>query len=207
MKLEISALESHFVPSFIWSFGTKRAPQKMHYRDGIYENNCQIWNQHPWICLYTTFHFKQNTLKFWDQFYPKKGILGTEFKKTIVKFRIYTPEYSFVLSFILNKAFWSFDTICSQKRYCRTEFKKKTILELKISSLEYPFAPSFILNEVSWSLGTKFAQKDILGTELKKTIVGFGISTCEYLLVRIFILNKALWSLWTKFAQKRYFRN
>ena len=21
-------------------------PQKMYFRDGIYENNCQIWNQH-----------------------------------------------------------------------------------------------------------------------------------------------------------------
>ena len=206
MKLEISALESHFVPSFIWSFGTKLAPKKTHYRDGIYENNCQIWNQHPYS-LYTTFHFKQNTLKFWDQFCPKKGILGTEFKKTIVKFRIYTPEYSFVLSFILNKEFWSFDTISSQKKVLQDGILKKTILELKISSLEYPFAPSFILNKVRWSLRTKFAQKDILGTELKKTIVEFGISTCEYLFVRIFILNKALWSLWTKFAPKRYFKN
>ena len=69
-------------------------------------------NQQPLIPLCTEFHFKQSTLKFCAQICPKKGILATDFKKTTIKFRIYTPEYSYVLSFILKKTLKFWDHIC-----------------------------------------------------------------------------------------------
>ena len=78
------------------------------FRKGIHKSNCQIQNQHPWTSLCTEFHLKQTTSKFQDKICPKKCILATDFKETTIKFRIYTPEYSFVLSFILKKTpkFW-----------------------------------------------------------------------------------------------------
>ena len=56
-----------------------------------------------------------NTLLYQDSFqiehfevlepsFPPKQYLGMEFEKTTVKFRICTPKYPFVLSFILKKA-------------------------------------------------------------------------------------------------------
>ena len=54
--------------------------------------------------LFIQFHLGQRTLNFRDKIYPKKVILGTEFKITIVEFEISPLEYPFVLRFILNKA-------------------------------------------------------------------------------------------------------
>ena len=118
------------------------------------------WTQHPRTPLYTEIHFKQSTLKFWDQIFPKKRILRRKFEKTILEFRIYTLEYPFVLSFILNKALWSFGTKFVQKIILAREFEKK-YFELKISSLEYPFVPIFILNKAVWGFETKFAPKEV----------------------------------------------
>ena len=47
---------------------------------------------------------------------PKEFVLGTEFEKSIVKFRISIPEYSFVPSFILYEVLWSFATKLAQKK-------------------------------------------------------------------------------------------
>ena len=52
---------------------------------------------------------------------PQKVILGTEFEKEILEFRISKPEYSFIPSFILSKALWSFGTKFAQNRYFREE--------------------------------------------------------------------------------------
>ena len=50
---------------------------------------------------------------------PKKVIVGKEFEKAIVEFRIGTHEYSFVSSFLLNKALRRFGTKLAQKRHFR----------------------------------------------------------------------------------------
>ena len=92
------------------------------------------WTQHPRTPLYTEIHFKQSTLKFWDQIFPKKRILRRKFEKTILEFRIYTLEYPFVLSFILNKALWSFGTKFVQKIILAREFEKN-ILNSKSAAL------------------------------------------------------------------------
>ena len=54
-----------------------------------------------------------------DQIHPKKDILGTKPKKTIVKFEISSFEYHFVRIFILNKTFSDFGTKFVQKKYFR----------------------------------------------------------------------------------------
>ena len=98
--------------------------------------------------LCTKFQFKQCTLKFWDQIPPpaapcrppppQKGIFGTEYKKTIAKFRICTPKYSFVLSFILNKALWSFETKFAQKKVPYGRNFKQLFLKSKSAALNTP---------------------------------------------------------------------
>ena len=52
------------------------------------------------------------------KFAKKKVILGTEFEKEILEFRISNPSYSY-FSFILNIALWSFGNKVAQKRYFR----------------------------------------------------------------------------------------
>ena len=53
-----------------------------------------------------------------------KFILGTEFEKAFVKFRISTPEYSFVSSFILKKTFSNFRDQTTQEMLLGRNLKK-----------------------------------------------------------------------------------
>ena len=109
----------HFKQSTL-KFGNQICQQR-YFRDGTQEKNCRIRNQHLRIPLCTDFHSKQSNLKFPDQICPKKGILGKKLKKTIVKFKISSLEYSIVSSFILNKALSSFGTKFIQKKYFGNE--------------------------------------------------------------------------------------
>ena len=79
-------------------------------------------------------------MNFRDQIYPKKAILGAEFKITIVEFEISPLEYPLVLRF---KAILSFGVEFAPKGILRMEFIK-TIVKLEISAFERHFVPSFI---------------------------------------------------------------
>ena len=68
--------------------------------------------------------FKQTALKLWDQIY-QKGILGTNFKKKIVEFKISKLEYPFVLCFNLNKTLSTFKTKFAKKNCLSTKFRKR----------------------------------------------------------------------------------
>lgn len=94
-------------------------PPRKHFRDAIYESNCYIWNQHPWIPLSIEFHCEQSILKLWDKICSRKAILGTKFEKTIVEFRICSPEYSFVLCMEVYSKQSALRPNLSNKRYCR----------------------------------------------------------------------------------------
>ena len=114
------------------------------------KKNC-IQKLHSWIFHCIGFRLKHRTLKFRYENFLQKGILGTEFKKQLsffevsgqnlefelatVEFRISISEYSFVPSFILNKAIWSFESKYAQKRYCRDRIKKKLFLNSKSATL------------------------------------------------------------------------
>ena len=79
-KSRISTLEYPCVLSFIWnkalwSFETNFTQNK-YFGNGIWENNCQIQNEHPWIQLRTEFHSKQSILKFLEHVCPKKVFWG-----------------------------------------------------------------------------------------------------------------------------------
>ena len=70
-KFRISTLEYPYVLSFIWSnglwsFGTSFVKNR-YFGNRIWENNCQIQNQHLWVPLCTEFHLKQSTVKFRNQ--------------------------------------------------------------------------------------------------------------------------------------------
>ena len=69
-------------------------------------SNCHLSNS--WILLCTDFRSKESTLKFWDQICPKKYFRRESFKK-IPELKINNLQYRFVLSFILNKSFSSFE--------------------------------------------------------------------------------------------------
>ena len=101
LELKTSSLEYPFVPSFIlnkalWSFRTKFAP-KSYFRDGTWENNCQIQSLQPWRLLCTDFHSKQSTLKFWDKIFLKRVRKGNT--ENILKLKINSLEYPFLSSF------------------------------------------------------------------------------------------------------------
>ena len=132
------------------------------------EKNCQIQNLHLWILLCTESYSKTKYSEILRQILPKKGIRGTEFKKTIFGIKVNSFEYSFVPSFILSKALWNFGTKLLKNCIVGTKFKK-TIVGFEISSLEYYFVSGFILSKAHSSFGTKLAQKSVLGT---KFIVG-----------------------------------
>ena len=55
---------------------------------------------------------------------PKKGISEKKIKKIIVNFKIGSLEYSFVLSFILNKIWLKLDQSCTKKSILGTKFRK-----------------------------------------------------------------------------------
>ena len=86
-KFRISILEYPCVLSFIWnkalwSFGTNFTQNK-YFGNRIWENNCQVQNEHPWIQLRTEFHSKQSTLKFREQVRPKKVFWGQNLRKQL----------------------------------------------------------------------------------------------------------------------------
>ena len=74
---------------------------------------------------------------------PKKDILGTEFKKTIVKLRINTLGYICVPSFILKNLFEVSGLNMSKIGILGTEFKKR-IVKFRMSTLEYTYVPRLI---------------------------------------------------------------
>ena len=93
---------------------------------------------------------------------PKKGIVGTELKKTIVKLGINTCEYLFV-------SISKFSGPHLLKNGNLGTKYKKTIIEFKISSLEYPFISSFFKNKTVSSFGNKFFPKRyFLETKFRK---------------------------------------
>ena len=69
-----------------------------------------------------------------------KFILGTEFEKAFVKFRISTPEYSFVSSFILKKTFSNFRDQTTQEMLLGRNLKK---LFLNLKKLWIPRCTHF----------------------------------------------------------------
>ena len=88
----------------------------------------------------------------------KKGILGTELKKTIFKFGISTSEYLFVGTFILRQPYFS------KNRILGTKFRKITAA-FKLNAFEHPAALSSILKKALSSFGTKFLPQKNLGTK------------------------------------------
>ena len=93
----------------------KKKKKKERKKRNVQKN--YIRTLHSWISRCTGFHSKYRTLKFWGQGAPRKGILGTEFKKAIVNLEISTTKYSLAPSFISNKAIWNL----------RTKFVKKKL--------------------------------------------------------------------------------
>ena len=78
--------------------------------------------------------------------FMRKYILGKEFTKTIVKFKISAHEHHFVLGLIEKKAFRSFgNKFVPQKNILGTEFTK-AIIKFGINILECAFVPSFSSN-------------------------------------------------------------
>ena len=75
---------------------------------------------------FTGLRLKHRTLKFRDKNFPKKCILGTEFKKQLSIFEVSGPNLP-------------------KKVILATEFQK-AIVEFRISTTEYFFVQSFILD-------------------------------------------------------------
>ena len=90
--------------------------------------------------------------------------MGTEFKKTIVEFRISAIVYR--VSF-KTKFFAFFGPNLPKKDIFGTEFMR-TNVELRIIILEYLHVLSLIWNKLLWSFGTKFDQKRWLRTKFRK---------------------------------------
>ena len=110
-----------------------------------------LW-QNKYSNLKTTGHIKPKFFlraklleqfgSFRIKFTPKKDILGTEFKKTIVKFKISTLNHHFTLTFNKNKVLWSYVTKFAKKGILNTFHK--TIVGFTTDTLKYPHVPSLI---------------------------------------------------------------
>ena len=150
----------------------------------------------------TEFHFKQITLKFRNQIVPKNVFPGTEFEKSIVKFRISTSEFSLVPSFILNKVFWSFGTKLPQKKYFRDRIWENNC---RIQNLHpwVPLCAEFHSKQSTLNFWDQICPKEVFyGRNLKKLFLNSKSAALNTPIVSSFILNEALQSTGTKMPQK-----
>ena len=119
------------------------------------------------------FDLKHRTLKFCDQNFLQRGILGTELKKQLPISESVPPSSPLYQASFQTKYFEISGPNCEKKFILWTGIEKEIVV-FRISTPEFSFIPSYILSKALWNFGPK---KGILGTEFEETIVEFRICT------------------------------